>query len=146
MNSNPTLTLEQIKIGDIVPTKFAIELIAETIKEQVINGEHDPLQVAIKMNVLEQLTKSVRDKIQSDVLDELGKYPKGKAEINGASVSSFDSIKYDFSYIEEWADLEQIIASARERQKEIEEEEKKWRRGELPIKSAATTFKINLSK
>jgi len=146
MNSNPTLTLEQIKIGDIVPTKFAIELIAETIKEQVINGEHDPLQVAIKMNVLEQLTKSVRDKIQSDVLDELGKYPKGKAEINGASVSSFDSIKYDFSHIEEWADLEQIIASARERQKEIEEEEKKWRRGELPIKSAATTFKINLSK
>lgn len=146
MNSNPTLTLNEIKIADIVPTKFAIELIAETIKEQVINGEHDPLQVAVKMNVLEQLTKSVRDKIQSDVLDELGKYPKGKAEINGAAVSVFDSIKYDFSHIEEWSILEGIIQGAREKQKEIEEEEKKYRRGELPIKSAATTFKINLSK
>lgn len=147
MNSNQQLIkLDELNVGNIVPTKFGIELIAESIKEQVNDGVLDPVDVAIKMNAVEQLTKSVRDKIQSDVIDELGKYPKQKAEVNGASVSVMDSVKYDFSHIEEWSDLERIIQSARERQKEIEEEEKKWRRGELPVKSVATTFKVQLSK
>ncbi len=57
-----------------------------------------------------------------------------------------DSVKYDYSHIEEWAALEQTIQMAKEKQKEIEEEEKKWRRGELPVKSATSTFKVQLSK
>lgn len=147
MNLNQQLTkLDELNVGNIVPTKFGIELIAESIKEQVIDGVLDPVDVAIKMNAVEQLSKLVRDKIQSDVIDELGKYPKQKAEVNGASISIMDSVKYDFSHIEEWADLENIIQSARNRQKEIEEEEKKWRRGELPIKSASSTFKVQLNK
>ena len=37
------------------------------------------------------------------------------------------SVKYDYSHIEEWSILERTIQVAKERQKEIEEEEKKWK-------------------
>lgn len=138
--------LDKIQVGDISPTKFGIDLIAEGILEQVREGDLNSLDVAIKMNALEQLTKSVKEKLLNDVLDELSKYPKGKAEINGATVSVMDSIKYDYSHIPEWVELDQQIAILKEKQKEIEDTEKKYHRGDLPIKSASSTFKIQLNK
>lgn len=144
MNSNQSL--DTIKVGDITPTKFGIDLIAEGILEQVREGELNSLEVAIKMNAMEQLTKSVKEKLLNDVLDELGKYPKGKAEINGATVSVMDSIKYDYSHIPEWVQLDEQIAVLKEKQKEIEDNEKKYHRGDLPVKSASSTFKIQLNK
>jgi len=59
-------------------------------------------------------------------------------------VSLVDTIRHDFSHIEAWSDLEAVILAARESQKRIEEEEKKWRRGELPVKSSSSTFKVQL--
>lgn len=138
--------LDKIQVGDIAPTKFGIDLIAEGILEQVREGDLNSLDVAIKMNALEHLTKSVKEKLLNDVLDELSKYPKGKAEINGATVSVMDSIKYDYSHIPEWVELDQQIAILKEKQKEIEDTEKKYHRGDLPIKSASSTFKIQLNK
>lgn len=143
MNSN---NLDTIKVGDIAPTKFGIDLLAESVAEQVREGLADPIAIAIKMNALEQLVKSVKDKIGKDVIDELGKHPKGKAEVLGASVSVVDTIKYDYSHIREWSELDQQIASLTEKRKEIEAKEKEFYKGDLPIKSASTTFKIILSK
>jgi len=143
MNS---LKVNDIKVGDIAPTKFGIELMADAIQEQVNDGLLDPLELAIKFNGLEQLVKSVKSRITENVLSELMKHPKGKAEILGATVSNMESVKYDFSDLAGWSELEEQIALLKEKQKEIEDKEKTYHKGDLPIKSVNSTFKIQLSK
>jgi hypothetical protein len=143
MNS---LKVNEIKVGDIAPTKFGIELMADAIQEQVNDGLLDPLEVAIKFNSLEQLVKSVKSRITENVLSELMKHPKGKAEVLGAVVSNMESIKYDFSDLPGWSELEEQILALRWQQKEIEDKEKEYHKGDLPIKSVTSTFKIQLSK
>jgi hypothetical protein len=143
MNS---LKVNEIKVGDIAPTKFGIELMADSIKEQVDEGLLDPLEVAIKFNSLEQLVKSVKSRITENVLSELMKHPKGKAEVLGAVVSNMESIKYEFSDLPGWSELEEQILALRWQQKEIEDKEKEYHKGDLPIKSVTSTFKIQLSK
>ncbi len=143
MNS---LKINEIKVGDIAPTKFGIELMADAIQEQVNDGLLDPLELAIKFNSLEQLIKSVKSRITENVLAELMKHPKSKAEVLGASVSQMDSIKYDFSDLPGWSELEEQISTLKEKQKEIEDKEKTYHKGDLPIKSVTSTFKIQLSK
>jgi hypothetical protein len=140
------LKVNEIKVGDIAPTKFGIELMADAIQEQVNEGLLDPLEVAIKFNSLEQLVKSVKSRITENVLAELMKHPKGKAEVLGAVVSNMESIKYDFSDLAGWSELEEQITLLKEKQKEIEDKEKTYHKGELPIKSVTSTFKIQLSK
>jgi hypothetical protein len=143
MNS---LKVNEIKVGDIAPTKFGIELMADSIKEQVDEGLLDPLEIAIKFNSLEQLVKSVKSRITENVLSELMKHPKGKAEVLGAVVSNMESVKYDFSDLPGWSELEEQILALRWKQKEIEDVEKEYHKGDLPIKSVTSTFKIQLSK
>jgi hypothetical protein len=140
------LKVNEIKVGDIAPTKFGIELMADAIKEQVDEGLLDPLEVAIKFNSLEQLVKSVKSRITENVLTELMKHPKGKAEVLGAVVSNMESVKYDFSDLLGWSELEEQIVLLKEKQKEIEDKEKTYHKGDLPIKSVTSTFKIQLSK
>lgn len=143
MNS---LTVNEIKVGDIAPTKFGIELLADSIQEQINYGLLDPLDVAIKFNSIEQLAKSVKTRITDNVLSELVKHPKGKAEVLGASVSEMVTIKYDYSDLPGWLELEEQIKVLKEQQKEIEDKERTYHKGDLPIKSASSTFKIQLSK
>jgi hypothetical protein len=138
--------IEDLKVSDLQPTKFGIDLMADTIAEGVKTGNADPLPIAVKMTALETLAKAVREKIQPDVMDALGKHPKGKAEILGASMAQADTIRYDYSHIKEWAELDAQIKWLSDRKKAIEDEEKKYRRGELPVLSASTTFKITLAK
>ena len=143
MNS---LKVNEIKVGDIAPTKFGIELMADAIQEQVNEGLLDPLEVAIKFNSLEQLVKSVKSRITENVLAELMKHPKGKAEVLGAVISNMESTKYDYSDLPGWSELEEQISALKEKQKEIEDKEKTYHKGDLPIKSVTSTFKIQLSK
>ena len=143
MNS---LTVNDIKVGDIAPTKFGIELLADSIQEQINDGLLDPLDVAIKFNSIEQLAKSVKTRITENVLSELVKHPKGKAEILGATVSEMTTIKYDYSDLPGWNELEEQIKVLKEQQKEIEDKERTYFKGNLSIKSASSTFKIQLSK
>ena len=143
MNS---LTVNDIKVGDIAPTKFGIELLADSIQEQINDGLLDPLDVAIKFNSIEQLAKSVKTRITENVLSELTKHPKCKAEIFGATVSEMTTIKYDYSDLPGWTELEEQIKALKEQQKEIEDKERTYFKGNLSIKSATSTFKIQISK
>lgn len=140
------LTVNEIKVGDIAPTKFGIELLADSIQEQINDGLLDPLDVAIKFNSIEQLAKSVKTRITENVLTELVKHPKGKADILGATVSEMTTVKYDYSDLPGWLELEEQIKVLKEQQKEIEDKERTYHKGDLPIKSVSSTFKIQLSK
>lgn len=143
MNS---LAVNDLKIADIAPSKLGIELVADSIQEQINDGLLDPLDVAIKFNCIEQLASSVKSRIKDNVLAELTKHPKGKAEILGVSVSEMVTVKYDYSDLPGWSELEEQIKVLKEQQKEIEDKERTYHKGDLPIKSASSTFKIQLSK
>lgn len=150
MNSNTEnqnfLKVNDLKVGDIAPTKFGIELLADSIQEEINEGNLDALEVAIKFNSIEQLANSVKSRIKDNVLTELTKHPKGKADILGATVSEMVTIKYDYSDLPGWLELEEQIKLLKEKQKEIEDKERTYHKGDLPIKSASSTFKIQLSK
>ena len=119
---------------------------ADSIAEQVSEGHVNALDAAIKLNAMEQFIKMTKEKISEYVMTELYKYPKAKAEINGVTVTEFSSVKYDYSHLPGWGELEAQLVSLKEKQKEIEENEKKYHRGDLPVKSATTTFKIQIPK
>jgi hypothetical protein len=138
MENNALITLQQN------PSKENINKLVESFRQQIDDGNMNPLSVAVSMAALETLVKELRAVISVYVMDKVSKYPKSKADHLGASVSLVDTIRHDFSHIEAWSDLEAVIVAARESQKRIEEEEKKWRRGELPVKSSSSTFKVQL--
>lgn len=138
--------LDEIKVGEIMPTKFGLDLMAEAIAEQVHSGNISALDTAVKLNAMETLVKMVKEKIIDNVMDELYKHPKAKADINGVQVSEFTTVKYDYSHLPGWSELDQQIAELTEKKKEIEEHEKKFHRGDLPIKTSTTTFKIQIPK
>jgi hypothetical protein len=138
---NNTLALLQSN-----PSKTAIAQIVDQFAQAIDDGHMSAIDVSVNIAALETLAKELRSRITENVISDLFNHPKQKAEIKGAVVSIMETVRYDFSHIPEWAECEAVIVQAKEKQKEIEEEEKKWRRGELPVKSAATTFKIQLSK
>jgi aspartyl aminopeptidase len=128
------------------PTKTNIAQIVDHFVDAINDGNMSAIDVAINIAALESLAKELRSRITENVITDLFHHPKQKAEIRGATVTMVDSNRFDYSHIEKWSDLETVIVTARDQQKEIEEEEKKWRRAELPIKSSSSSFKIQLSK
>ena len=141
-----TKELSEIKIADIAPTKFGIEMMADAIAEETLAGKLDPLSVIVQMAALEQLTKAVREKIAEAAKEQLYKHPKQVAEILGAKVQAVDLPKYDYRHVPEWEILTGVITEYTTRRKEIEDEEKKYRRGELPVLSVSQSIKVNLAK
>jgi hypothetical protein len=146
MQSEKLTKLDEIKVGEIAPTKFGLDLMAETVAEQVRDGNVNALDAVIRLNAMETFVKMVKEKISTDVLDELYKHPKQKAEINGVSVSEMTSIKYDYSHLPGWSELDQQITELTEKKKAIEDHEKTYHKGDLPIKSSTVTFKIQIPK
>lgn len=146
MKHMETKELAEIRIADIAPTKFGIEMMADAIAEETLGGKIDPLTVMVQMAALEQLTKAVKDRIAEAAKEQLFKHPKQVAEIAGAKLQAVDVPKYDYRHIPEWQDLSDEIAAATERRKEIEDAEKKLRRGELPVLSVTQSLKVNLAK
>lgn len=138
---NNTLALLQTN-----PTKATIGQIVEHFVLAINEGNMSAIDVAINIAALESLAKELRSRITPNVIGDLFLHPKQKAEIRGATITVLDVCRYDFSHIEKWSELELVIVTARDQQKEIEDEEKKWRRGELPVKSSSSSFKIQLSK
>lgn len=146
MQSEKLAKLDDIKVGEIMPTKFGLDLMAEAVAEQVRDGNMNPLDTVIRLNAMETFVKMIKEKISSDVLDELYKHPKQKAEINGVQVSEMTSVKYDYSHLPGWTELDQQIAELKEKQKAIEDHERTYHKGDLPIKSSSVTFKIQIPK
>ena len=141
-----TKELSEIKIADIAPTKFGIDMMADAIAEETLAGKLDPLSVIVQMAALEQLTKAVREKIAEAAKEQLYKHPKQVAEILGAKVQAVDLPKYDYRHVPEWEILTGVITEYTTRRKEIEDEEKKYRRGELSVLSVSQSIKVNLAK
>jgi hypothetical protein len=136
----------EYQIADIVPTKTNITAIAQNIAAQVQDGYADVLKAIVSLKAIEEVAKEAQVLCRESAIDAIACYPKSKANVLGADIAPFESYKYDYSHIPEWSELEEQMKEIKARQKEIEDTEKKFRRGEIPIKSYSSTIKITLGK
>jgi hypothetical protein len=139
--------MNNLIIWEVAPTKTDIENYATNVANELAEGTMKAEDVAVKMAAIETFAKSLRSKVEDHVIDFLDKCPKGKYDHLGASLSLKDSQTYDYAaYSPEWAELQAQIDVLKEKQKEIEENGKKYERGQIPLKSYKRTYSITLNK
>lgn len=139
--------MSNLLIWEIAPSKSDIEQLATNVSNELIDGTMKAEDVAVKVSVIEHFAKSLRAKAEEHIIDFLDKCPKGKYDHLGASLSLKDSQTYDYAaYSPRWAELQSQIDKLKEEQKEIEENGKKFERGQIPLKSYKQTYTITLNK
>jgi hypothetical protein len=134
-------------IWEVAPTKTDIETYATNVANELNEGLVKAEDIAVKMAAIETFAKTLRTKVEEHVIDFLDKCPKGAYNHLGAELKLKDSQTYDYAaYSQEWADLQTQIDVLKEKQKEIEENGKKFERGQIPLKTYKRTYSITLNK
>jgi len=136
-----------LAIWEIAPSKTEIDLMAQNIANELSEGTIKAEDIAVKVAVVEAFAKALRSKSEEHIIDFLDKCPKGKYDYLGAALSLKDSQTYDYgAYSERWAELQLKIDELKAEQKDIEENGKKFKRGQIPLKSYKQTYTITLNK
>lgn len=136
-----------LAIWEIAPSKTEIDLMAQNVANELNEGTIKAEDIAVKVAVVEAFAKALRTKSEEHIIDFLDKCPKGKYDYLGAALSLKDSQTYDYgAYSERWAELQLKIDELKAEQKEIEENGKKFERGQIPLKSYKQTYSITLNK
>ena len=139
--------MNTLAIWEVAPSKSEIETLAQNVANELSEGTMKAEDIAVKISVMENFTKTLRAKSEEYIIDFLDKCPKGKYDYLGANLSLKDSQTYDYAaYSERWAQLQEQIDVLKAEQKEIEENGKKFERGQIPLKSYKQSFTITLNK
>lgn len=128
------------------------------ILKEVESGRENPIDVALRLKVLEEVLKETREKISKYTCDELDKYPKGSVNIFDARIEKMETaVRYDYSSDSIWNELNVRYKEIEELKKSREELLKKIPTGSTlvdengeaaigPIKTSTTTYKVTLAK
>ena len=149
--------LPKVELSTYEPSKFNNELIKTTIVEHFKETGDSPLETLVRMDAIAQLFDGVRGELRDMVVDELAKYPSGKAEILGSEISKIESgVKYIYDQDYNWTKLNNEVESLKYA---LKEREKMLRMITSPMvdpetgemvhpapKISTTTFKISLKK
>ena len=149
--------LPKVELSTYEPSKFNNELIKTTIVEHFKETGDSPLETLVRMDAIAQLFDGVRGELRDMVVDELAKYPGGKAEILGSEISKIESgVKYIYDQDYNWTKLNNEVESLKYA---LKEREKMLRMIISPMvdpetgemvhpapKISTTTFKISLKK
>ena len=147
----------EIKLGDLKPTKSDILTASEILIYQVENGQANPIDVALKLKVLEEFIKETRGRLSEYTISELAKY-SGKTTMSEAKIEIAETgVKYDYSTDLVWQKLKQENELTSSALKEREDLLKKIpagsqlvdENGEVatgPTKTSTTSYKITLAK
>lgn len=149
--------IPSVDLSTIDPTKFNIELLKQRIVSHFKETGESPLTMLVKAEALQQLLDGIRAELKEDVINELERYPQGKAEVLGAELSKMESgVKYAYDGDYTWQKLNQEVEAIKYKLKEREQLLKAIKEplvdpetGELihPVpKYSTTTFKISLKK
>ena len=149
--------LPKIELSTYEPSKFNNDLIKTTIVEHFKETGDSPLETLVRMDAIAQLFDAVRSELREIVVDELAKYPGGKAEVLGSEVTKIESgVKYIYDQDYTWQKLNEEVEA---KKYSLKEREKMLRTinsamvdpetGEMvhpAPKISTTTFKISLKK
>ncbi len=104
----------------LLPTKENIEMLANNIVANVLEGNANPLNVAIQLEAIKKACESAREKIATPVLNELQKFGN-KTMLLGAKIEQKEvGTKYDFTQSEAWAKYNKQKEAIAEKLKAIE--------------------------
>lgn len=90
------------------------------IIEAVKNGEVNPLEVQMRVKILENAVKEIKDGINAEVLTEAEKYGSKTFDYKGGKFSVSERKTYDFTGINEWNEINEQINNLKAKQKTIE--------------------------
>lgn len=80
-------------------TKDQVKAFTAKAKASILEGNEDPVKIAIQLAGLEKVLKELRgdDKIRETICEELMKYERGTTEVNGAKVEIAEvGVRYDY--------------------------------------------------
>lgn len=151
------LFIPKVELSTIEPSKFSVEMLKSQIVTHFMETGESPLELLVKSEAVIQLLDGIRADLKEVVIEELSKYPQGKAEVLGSELSKMESgIKYIYDQDYTWCKLNDEIES---RKFALKEREKMLRSITSPMvdpetgevvhpatKISTTTFKISLKK
>lgn len=151
------LFIPKVELSTIEPSKFSVEMLKSQIVTHFMETGESPLELLVKSEAVIQLLDGIRADLKEVVIEELSKYPQGKAEVLGSELSKMESgIKYIYDQDYTWCKLNDEIES---RKFALKEREKMLRSITAPMvdpetgevvhpatKISTTTFKISLKK
>lgn len=150
--------MELTILSELKPTKTDIKTAADFFIQAVEQGNENPLDLAVKVKVWEELMKEVKDRLMKYSLDEIDKH-SGKVNLYDTKIERVEGgVKYDYSGDTTWQLLKASVDYATEKMKAREDILKKIpagmslvdeATGEIivgPSKTSTTTLKITLAK
>lgn len=151
------LFIPKVELSTIEPSKFSVEMLKSQIVNHFMETGESPLELLVKSEAVIQLLDGIRADLKEVVIEELSRYPQGKAEVLGSELSKMESgIKYIYDQDYTWCKLNDEIES---RKFALKEREKMLRSITAPMvdpetgevvhpatKISTTTFKISLKK
>lgn len=112
--------MSNINVREFIPTKSNIDKMAQEIAMSVLNGESDPIFLAIRLAALEKICEQARELIGDSVQSELSKY-NGKAEFLGAKIERKEvGTKYDYTASDAWTTIKAMEDKVGEHRKAVE--------------------------
>ena len=72
----------------------------------VQDGHLNAMEAFVKLYIIENLAKEVREEIRELAVDERDKYIEKDLEMYGAKIKPFQNTTYSFKHISEWVELE----------------------------------------
>lgn len=104
-------------------TAASVKAMAENLINGVNNGEIDPLKLQVFFAAVEKMAKAVKDAVRDNSVDEvLSRSDDGKScKVAGARIEVTETgVKYDYSVIPSWQNVQRKIDALKELQKSIE--------------------------
>ena len=104
-------------------TTASVKVMTENLINAVNNGEIDPLRLQVFFAAVEKMAKAVKDAVRDNSVDEvLSRSDDGKScKVAGARIEVTETgVKYDYSVIPSWQNVQRKIDALKELQKSIE--------------------------
>lgn len=146
-------------MGSLNPTKTDIKKVADMLISDVESGNENPLSLALKIKVWEELMKEAKERLAKYSLDEIALHKDGKTTLHGAKIERVEAgVKYDYSNDIVWKELNEELETLKSSLKYREDLLKSIpqfmsivddQTGEMipaPLKTSTTTIKITLAK
>ena len=81
-------------------TKAQIATFIRSVKEELLSGASNPIEVDVRLKILEEVISGIRkdEAIKEQLVDELAKYPEKTVKLYGCEISKRNMTKYNYQY------------------------------------------------
>ena len=88
--------------------------------DAVLNGEANPLELAVKLAAIENAIKEAKEQIKEVALEEIEKYENNTFKNDKFLISKSSGGRYNYKHIQEWVDLDKLKKTVEKKAKKIQ--------------------------